>query len=213
MKIYFAFMLLLLQTIALAKPVLHCLAEEESRYHKSGYKYAATYKLNKTLMSKLLNLGNVKFQKTTQNAVCSRNTIYPSIVLLEHIINYQEKAFIIPESEDPRVVYTQKGLVNEFMKQIPNLLHDFISHVQESCPTVDCLEKRVVGLTKYYEQLKYLQMDIPPKQILTQDNMAVKIMGAIKDIDRLVSDCTQEMINQKKKDKKENLKKEKSSNS
>ncbi len=200
MKYIFWVLLLSFSSSLWAKPILHCLAEEEVKYHKEGYKYLATYRLNNELMAKIINLGTIEFQRTTLNAVCSPNTQYPSVTLLDQIIKYHEKAFVIPKTEDPRITYTQKGLIREFIKDVPNMLHDFISNVQQSCPTVDCLEKRIPLLSYYYERLKYLQMDIPAKRILREKNMAVKIMGSLKDIDRLVYDCNQELIEKKRKE-------------
>ena len=121
-----------------------------------------------------------------------------------------EKAFYIPEVDDTVELYTKRGLVKEIINRVPDILHSFISDLQAACPTPDCLEKKVPGLTEYHERLKYLQMDVPPKTLLTENNMSLKIMIALRDIDNIILDCRKEVLEAKRKqlEKQKQLEKE-----
>jgi hypothetical protein len=183
------------------RPLLHCIAQEEDRYHVFGYKYLATYRLNKRMMGKLINIPELKFQRVTVNAVCSKNTKYPAVKLLEHLIQYQEKTFVLPDSNEVVQMNITKSLISSLIDELPDILHDYISHLQEAAPNAGCLEKRVPGLTDYYVNMKYLQMELSPSQILNQNNMPLKIMRRLNDIDYIIYECIKEDIEKKEKEK------------
>ncbi|MBL7665886.1 MAG: hypothetical protein JNM93_12190 [Bacteriovoracaceae bacterium] len=182
--------------------MLHCLAREEANFHKNGYKYRGFYFLNQEIMGNLILLKEVNFQTLTLNAVCSENEKNPSLRLLEHLMLYRENCFVISDELGVSDAALQKILIDEFLQQLPSLLHDFISHMNASTASAECLEKHIPGITKFYEQSKYIREHVEAEQIIQEDNQGIQILGGFHKIDEIVKTCQVEAERKKKSEEK-----------
>ena len=180
--------------------IIHCLAREESKFHKEGYKYRAHYLLNQTLMEEFLQLGSVRLQRITMNSVCSPNERYPSVRLLEHLINYQENTFLVSYSKLDVKINIKRSLINELIDRLPFIVHDFISHMQASCPTPHCLEENIPNLKDFYEKLKYTREHTTGENFIKEDNRGIQIIRNFQRIDQIIKKC---QPNQRKKSPKD----------
>lgn len=185
--------------------LVKCLGKEEAKIHKNKLG-GAVYELNQRLISELIMFNKIEVVPNIINDVCKyEGKVFPSVKLLEHLINKQEQVFIIPRRLPAVDKEILQATVTEFLDLLPEIFYMYIAQVQAASARHACLEDHVPALKELNRNIKALEQDIPARQLMSKNQMASKVMFGIRDVEGIWKKCDDEYKKKVEEEKKKRL--------
>jgi hypothetical protein len=182
--------------------LVKCLGKEEAKIHKNKLG-GAVYELNQRLISELIMFNKIEVVPNVINDVCKfEGKVYPSVKLLEHLINKQEQVFAIPRKLPAVDKEILQATVTEFLDLLPEIFYMYIAHVQAASARHACLEDHVPALKELNRNIKALEQDIPARQLMSRNQVASKVMFGIRDVEGIWRKCDEELKKKIEEEKK-----------
>jgi hypothetical protein len=185
--------------------LVKCLGKEEAKIHKNKLG-GAVYELNQRLISELIMFNKIEVVPNIINDICSyEGKVFPSVKLLEHLINKQEQFFIIPRRLPAVDKEILQATVTEFLDLLPEIFYMYIAQVQAVSARPACLEDHVPALKELNRDIKALEQDIPARQLMSKNKIASKVMFGIRDVESIWKKCDEEYKKKIEEEKKKLL--------
>lgn len=180
-----------------ANPLLQCLGAEESRLHKEKSQ-GALYRLNQEFINELASSNDISLKKHFVDEVCNSKIHSPSVALLRLLLLVESDIYDLSLSQvDPSMRSFKMGYINEFQKQTPRLLVQYLAALQAEMPTADCLVKAIPELKIFFERLKYLEEEMAKQEVTRDKDKIEKIFKKLEKIKEIRQQCEQEFKSKK----------------
>ncbi len=161
-----------------ASRLLQCLGAQEQRFHQQKAS-GAFYELNQKLIGELIQAHGVDGNASLLKQLCSQNP-KSAIHLLEAMLLDRQHWYIIHPSGNNMQDSINRELIRELAQGAPELLLGFLSSLQAEAPTADCLEKHIPGISRLYNEVKWLQEEVDLRKITTKKSRLLKIFAGIQ---------------------------------
>jgi hypothetical protein len=149
---------------AMDTALLRCLGAEEKSLHLKK-NMGPIYELNQRMIAEVVQIPNVKLKTIDFHDVCSRKRPSETLHLLQITLLKGKEIFEIPESVTGMQKQITIGMIDDYVDACEEIFINFISQIQTSAPTPDCLTKEFPELTPFFYDVKYLQEDVEIKRI------------------------------------------------
>ena len=156
------------------------------------------YKLNQRLISEMVLIQNIGVKKKYLDKICNSKTS-PAFTFFENIIYHGQKIFTYNNKQKIQNTRSRAN-TKEFLNKMPNILSQFISSIQQSAPTANCLTENILGLKQLHYELKYLATELDQNKIFTKKKLSV-IFKSLKNVDVIFKKCKREQKMRLKKKK------------
>ncbi|MFW5888070.1 MAG: hypothetical protein ACOCUH_04660 [Bacteriovoracia bacterium] len=183
------------------KELILCLADEEEYYHEKNLA-GPLYELNQLLINRLAtfsSLKNIFINKKYLKSICSPDTFSPSEKLFRHLILERDKLFIV-KAESPEEKIILDSLIKELIDEAPDIFFNYLTFIQKSMPTSDCLTKNVPTLAKLQERMQYLTPQIGKNKAFYGGKLVQKVLKSLYPLEVLYLKCIKD---QKMREKQE----------
>jgi hypothetical protein len=166
MKSWLILIFTLSPLIAMARSseLLRCLGNEEKRLHLKK-EIGPLYDLNQRLISEIVQIPNVEMTKVDFHDICSRKRPSESLHLLYLTIHKGKSLFEIPVGLSGMSRSMTKGMIDDYVDASKEIFLNFITQIQTTAPTPNCLKEEVPELDTFFTDIKYLQEDVDMKAI------------------------------------------------
>ncbi len=152
------------QAAAIDPGLLRCLGAEEKSLHLKK-NMGPIYELNQRMISEVVQIPNVKLKNVEFHDICSRKRPSESLHLLQITLLKGKEIFEIPESVTGMQKQITLGMIDDYVDACEEIFLNFISQIQTSAPTPDCLTKEIPELIPFFYDVKYLQEDVEIKRV------------------------------------------------
>jgi hypothetical protein len=186
MKCLVIFLLFLAAVRVEAYEVLKCLGEEEKRYHVNK-NMGPGYDLNQRLIAELVQIPNIQVAPQFLPTICDPKNFSASWKLLELSITQGKSLFVIPPAVTGMQRAITASMIDDYIEASREILIAFITQLQASAPTPDCLKREIPTLETFFFEIKHLQEDVPLNKIFQSKDR--KIIDAIKDYPKAFQRC------------------------
>lgn len=166
---------------AASNDVLKCLGREEAYIHKN--KIGGSFKsLNQAMIGELILLGkSLSLAPSLENELCSKETIFPSFILLEKILNDGARTLTyrsgsLTSTKD----FSDRQTVRELNKNIFDIFIDFLTKLQAEVNDPHCLTRQFPELKEFYIQAQHVYEEQGSKRILSNFRTLPKLLKSIK---------------------------------
>lgn len=160
--------------------LLRCLAKEEEKLTKKNTQNAL-YRLNQEFVNELASSNDIMLKKTYVDQICYSKEYSPSVGLLRLLLLKEHELYDLSLSGvDASMRPFKMGYINEFQKQVPRMLINYLSGLQAELATPDCLEKNISELKGFNEKIKYLEENLTTHQLITQKDKLDSIFKKLK---------------------------------
>jgi hypothetical protein len=167
--------------------LMQCLGLQEQYFHKQ--KLAGPFvELNQAIIGELIQLTGIEGSKTLLRTVCRPSKTRP-LELIEAMLLDPHGWYAITPKLSGLELNISKELVKEMKQMLPEILLAFLSAVQGQMPTPDCLEKNIAGLTKLYQDVKWLQEEMDLSKITNARRRLVPIFKALHRYQEIAQMC------------------------
>ncbi len=170
-----------------ARPMLHCLGEEESKLIKIGI-LTAQVNLSRLLLDKWINLTDIEIKPEFNRLVCKSNT--QSITLLKLLVLHSKKLFTKKSLRD----IDKNNRVEALLEELPTVLHKYLSMINFDLKDPHCLKKELPEVAKMIDQKKYLETDISSKKLLGSNKNIRIIFKKLENLKELKKICKKHSI-------------------
>jgi hypothetical protein len=174
-----------------AQSLLHCLGAEESHYAKLKYT-GPNYKLNQLMIEEISSLSDLKILPAAYNKICRDPKAYPSLLLLESLMNRNSRLF--RDGGDQQFQY---ATLKTLKSNSGRLLITYLSYIQSVSTTAKCIEREIPQVTNLYSRYRYLQDVIDPKDLNGSRNELKQIFNKLKNVDRILKSCKKRSKNKR----------------
>jgi hypothetical protein len=190
--------LILLSASAMAESpkLLKCLGNEEKELHLKKIT-GPTYELNQRLIAEMVQIPDAMIDENDYKAICAARGS-ESWKLLQLSIVKGKNLFTIPDSVTGMQRQIAQGMVDEYVEATNEILLNFLTQIQSTAPTPNCLEEEIPQLRNFFFELKHLQTEVDTKKIF--EGRDLKIFNQLKDYPQLFQRCLERL---KKKPKSE----------
>lgn len=166
-----------------AANLLRCLGQEESFYAKKRYT-GPTYKLNQILIDEISSLSDLVMTEDAYQRVCTSKTKFPSLRLLKELV-LNERQLFVGEDRNGIDFITLKSLRNNSGQ----ILLKYISFIQSIAKDPKCIERNIPEVKILYSRYKYLEDEIPSKELMGNKKEIHKIFDSLANIDGILKKC------------------------
>jgi hypothetical protein len=191
-KILFAFFFCLgtiTEICAGTNPLLHCLAKEENELHKEK-NTGPMYRLNQEFINELATSNDINLKRIYIDEICQSKKHSPSVALLRLLLLKEADIYDLSLSGvDPSLKSFKMNYINEFQKQVPRILIQFLSSLQAEMATPHCLEKAIPELKDFNDKLKYLEEDLSTHEVLKDKKKIESIFLKLQDLQKIKLAC------------------------
>jgi hypothetical protein len=144
--------------------LLKCLGTEEKRFHLNK-ETGPLYDLNQRLISEIIQIPGAEVTTVDFHDICSRKRPSEALHLLQLSIQKGKTIFEIPKSLTgiPRQITI--GMIDDYVDATKEIFLNFISQIQTSAPTPQCLNEEIPELAEFFNDIKYLQEDVDINRI------------------------------------------------
>lgn len=176
---------------ASAKKIMVCLGKEEQYLHEKKLSLPL-YKLNQELINTLIQIPEtVVLQEEIYTKVCNEKEKFPSLRLLELLILNEEPVFKIKiASGDITHIEIAKGTISEVQDSSLKILLNFLSNIQASAPTSNCLESQFPQLKVFIEQILYTETETSKRDLFKNLKEKRKIFGDLNGLINNINKCS-----------------------
>jgi hypothetical protein len=166
-----------------------CLGQEEQKLHREKNQ-GPMLDLNQKLINEVVQLMGIDATKDALNQICSEK--YPSLKLLELIVMSPKTWWEI--SEQMKISHRELALqlVKELNEQGFDLLLLFLQRLQSEASHAQCFPKAIPETQYIYNQIKHLQEDLDPQDIVPPREKLQLIFNKIKFWPEILKKCKQE---------------------
>ncbi len=166
MKHFLIFIVFLLPLVARAREnqLLKCLGAEEKRFHLKK-EVGPIYDLNQRLISEIIQIPNAEITTVDYHDICSRKRPSEGLHLLQLSMQKGKAIFEVPKSLNGMSRQITIGMIDDYVESTKEIFLNFISQIQTTAPTPQCLQEEVPELATFFNDIKYLQEDVDMKQI------------------------------------------------
>ncbi len=169
--------------------LLHCLAKEEERLTKKNTQNAL-YRLNQEFVNELASSNDIMLKKAYVDQICHSKDYSPSVGLLRMLLLKEHELYDLSLSGvDASMRPFKMGYINEFQKQVPRMLINYLAGLQAELATPDCLEKNITELKGFNEKIKYLEENLTTHQLITQKDKLDSIFKKLKTFNEIKLKC------------------------
>ncbi len=146
------------------RQLLKCLGAEEKQFHLKK-KLGPLYDLNQRLISEMIQIPKAELSPEDFKQICETANESPSWKLLELSISKGSSVFKIPGSELGKQDQIAQGMIDDYLEITNEIFLNFMTQIQATAPSPDCLEKEIPQLKDFFSDIKYLQEDVDIKKI------------------------------------------------
>ena len=166
MKRYLSLIFLLLPLAGMAREndLLKCLGAEEKRFHLRK-ETGPLYDLNQRLISEMLQIPNAEITTVDYHDICSRKRPSESLHLLQLSMHKGKDIFEISNTVAGMSKDITNGMIEDYVDVTREIFLNFITAIQTSAPTPNCLKEEIPELSEFFNDIKYLQEDVDMKAI------------------------------------------------
>lgn len=179
------------------RKLIACLGQEELIIHKQKLS-SALYPFNQEMIGRVLQLYKPKIKDWVVKKTCSPN-YSPSLKLLEFMILQPQNIFHNASFKSAEGIQINSSQ-NNFLKEAPSLLFEFINLLQKEQDIPGCIMNTVPQLANLFEDYKYLATLVPHQQIFTRSILKA-IFNSLENIDKILEQCRQNKKSKKPKSK------------
>lgn len=201
-KFFILFFLLISTKNFAAEPlnkILVCLGNEELQYHKKKYT-GPTYELNKTLISKMIQLNkSANIKDKYINEICNSET--PSLTFLKLVLT-KKSIFHVDSLGNDLNDNIAKSSIDDIRDSSPQIFLNFITYLKSISPSAYCLEKQIPEIDSMFNNVRYLEGEYSLRSIMQTDNRVSVILNKIKNWEAIITACYADIKKAKEKEKK-----------
>ena len=180
-----------------------CLAKEEEVIHQ-GKSTGPIYKLNQTLVNKLIIASDLHVKDFYVDKICESKIYSPSLKLLHFLLTEGISIFNKGTSNDPQDPFVfQLQVGKELAQEAPDIFFRFLSGLQSVTPLPKCLETEIPELQEFYDRAKYLRGDVSEDQVFKEENLINRLFAKLANFNHYFKRCE---ILKSEKEKKQKLK-------
>ena len=177
------------------------MAKEEEVIHQ-GKSTGPIYKLNQTLVNKLIVANDLHVKDLYLNQICESKIYSPSLKLLHFLLTDGVKIFNKGKSDDPQDPFVfQLQVGRELAQEAPDIFFRFLSSLQSVTPLAKCLETEIPELQEFYDRAKYLRGDVSEEQVFKEENLINRLFGKLANFNHYFNRCEALKAEQEKKRK------------
>lgn len=144
--------------------LLKCLGKEEKRFHLKK-ETGPLYDLNQRLIAEIVQIPNIGITTVDFHDICSRRRPSESLHLLQLSMQKGKTIFEVPASVSGMSRNITLGMIDDYQESTKEIFLNFITQVQTSAPTPNCLQEEIPELATFFNDIKYLQEDVDMKAI------------------------------------------------
>lgn len=177
------------QASAAPNLLLQCLAKEEEALHKKEVQNAL-FRLNQEFVNELASSNDINVKNEFVYEICHSKEYSPSVGLLRMLLIKEHQLYDMNfSSVDVNMRPFKMGYINEFQKQVPRMLIQYLAGLQSELATPYCLENAIPELKGFNEKIKYLEEDLTTHQLITQKNKIDSIFIKLKKFHEIKLRC------------------------
>lgn len=162
---------------AQANPLLQCLGKEEWAFHKAKRR-GPIYQLNQWIIGEIAGR-NIHLKKEVFKKICptQRGDSSPSVSLLRLLLLEGGEKIFREASPFP-------------VERPPVLFADYLMQWQALAPNPQCLNRSIPEMGQFLQHMKYLQGEVPPRDLLPEKKHIAKIFEKLENFGQLTKACT-----------------------
>jgi hypothetical protein len=160
--------------------ILPCLGKEEAKLFKKK-QLSPKLKLNRDMINVLVNSPDLALADNFYHIICDKNKSASQQLLLFSLL-YDTKIF------QRRI--TDLDNIRYFLSKIPQLFFSYLAQIQANMPKAKCLSQKIPEIKYYLNRFKYLQADIPIKDLFRDKNKIRNIFIKLQNIKKIYKSCT-----------------------
>ena len=179
------------------KNILHCLANEETAFHKER-NIGPVFVLNQKLINKLSSIGHYQVSNYALKAVCDSKKMGPAVSFLRLLILEPNSIFKEAKNADRSMKALNESAIESLKSEASRLLFQFLSDIQTYAKDAKCLEKHIPEIKYYWERFRYLEIHIGTSSIVDDPDKIDNIFKKLKDIKNIINQCNKKNPRPKK---------------
>jgi len=175
----------------IVNPLLYCLGDEEEYLHKNKT-IGAVYKINKIFIEEFSLFNQIYLKSHYLQEICFSTSAYsPSINLLKHLLLFGDEIFHIRTSTVLLHTISLRSSIQGLVAKAPNIFLIWISEIQSSAPSHDCLDKYIPHLADLKFKVKYLEeeTDAGISVFFKDTNTIESIFSHLNKLDNIFEKC------------------------
>lgn len=175
---------LILSSQVFAQSLLTCLGREENFYAKKKYT-GPNYKLNQIMIEEITSLSDLKVLPSAYKKICMKPGAYPSLVLLEELMNKSSNVF-----QTKNIGPIEKVTFESLKEKSGEILIQYLSLVQSMAPSPRCIEENIPGVKNLFARYRYLQDVIDADDLHGKNQEQEAIFSKLREIDSILVKCS-----------------------
>lgn len=173
---------------AKGRNILHCLAEEETNYHKTR-NTGPDFILNQKMINKLSSMGFYKVSNYALDYVCKKSKQGASLRFLRLLILEPNSIFKEDKKTAPSVRALNESAIESLKSQASKFLFQHLSGIQTLTKDAKCLQKHIPEIEYYWERFRYLETHIGTSSIVDDPDKIDNIFKKLGYIDSILRKC------------------------
>lgn len=171
--------------------ILHCLAREETHFHKTR-NTGPEFMLNQKLINKLSSIGHYQVSNYALKAVCHSKKLGASVSFLRLLILEPNAIFKEDKSVELSMKALNEGAIESLKSEASTLLFQYLSDIQSLAKDAKCLQKSIPEISYYWERFRYLETHIGTSSIVDDPDKIDNIFKKLVNIDKILMKCNRE---------------------
>ena len=168
--------------------ILHCLAQEETTYHKTR-NTGPDFLLNQKMINKLSSMGHYKVSKYALDYVCNKTKQGASLKFLRLLILEPNSIFQEDRNTEPSVRALNESAIESLKSKASMFLFQQLSEIQTLTKDAKCLQKNIPEIEYYWERFRYLETHIGTSSIVDDPDKIDNIFKKLGYIDSIIKKC------------------------
>lgn len=171
--------------------ILHCLAREETKFHKTR-ETGPEFTLNQKLINKLSSIGHYRTSPYAIKSVCRSKKRGPAQAFLRMLILEPDSIFLEDKNSPESMKALNRSAINSLKAEASKLLFEFLSDIQSLAGDAKCIEAQIPEVKYFWDRFRYLETYIGTGSIVDDPDKIDQIFEKLTDINKVLRKCNKE---------------------